>query len=106
MLRAFITGLILLLGSGCGDSETPDTLVGNPPDELEPVDIPHVSWQELESLILGGKAVMVAETHSNWAIVTLGDGRSVASREPERGAVFRVVSQCGAACRGIAIAIE
>jgi hypothetical protein len=67
MRRAFMVWAIVLLGSACDESVTPDPSVGgNPTDGLEPTDIPHVSWTELESLILSGKAVMVAETHSNW----------------------------------------
>jgi hypothetical protein len=101
-----VWGLMLLVWS-CGESVTPDHSVdGDPPEGLEPTDIPHVSWAELEQLILSGNAVMVAETHSNWAIVTLHDGRSVASREPERGAVFRLVERCGSRCAGMGIAIE
>jgi hypothetical protein len=108
MRHVLLVGMtIVSLVAACGESVTPDGLVGgNRDDGLEPVDIPHVSWAELERLILGGQAVMVAETHSNWAIVTLRDGRSIASKEPERGAVFRIVSRCGQPCAGIGIAIE
>lgn len=107
MRRVFMVWAIVVLVSACAESVTPDpSFGGDPTDGLEPTDIPHVSWAELERIILSGQAVMVAETHSNWAIVTLRDGRSVASREPERGAVFQVVSRCGEACRGIGIAIE
>lgn len=98
MRRLFVAYLTILLITACGDSVTSEG--------LEPTDIPHVSWPELESLILSGKAVMVAETHSNWAIVTLRTGQSVTSREPERGAVFRVVARCGTPCARIGIAIE
>jgi hypothetical protein len=107
MQRALMFWSLVLLGSACGGSVTADpSVAGDPSDGLEPTDIPQVSWAELESLILGGKAVMVAETHSNWAIVTLRDGTSVTSREPERGAVFRVLARCGARCEGVGVAIE
>jgi hypothetical protein len=107
MRRGFLVWTLVLLVSACGDSVTADPAMGGKPtDGLEPTDIPHVSWAELESLILSGQAVMVAETHSNWAIVTLRNGRSVTSREPEQGAVFRVVERCGSRCSGIGIAIE
>jgi hypothetical protein len=107
MKRDLLVWVLILLVSACGESLRPDHSVGgDPPKGLEPTDIPHVSWAELEALILSGKAAMVAETHSNWAIVTLRDGRSVTSREPERGAVFRIVERCGSRCAGIGIAIE
>jgi hypothetical protein len=45
MRRAFMVWAIVLLGSACGESVTPDPSVeGNPTDGLEPTDIPHVSW--------------------------------------------------------------
>jgi len=107
MRRAILVWALISLVLGCGDSVTPEPSAGgDPSDGLEPIDVPHVSWEVLESMILSGKAIMVAETHSNWAIVTMKDGSSVASREPERGAVFQVVSRCGRPCAGIGIAIE
>jgi len=107
MQHALTIWALALLVSACDEAVTPDPSVGGSPTvDLEPTDLPHVSWSELESLILDGKAVMVAETHSNWAIVTLRNGQTVTSKEPERGAVFHVLARCGAPCAGIGIAIE
>jgi hypothetical protein len=108
MRRAVVGSALVLLLLACGgESVTPDTNIGgDPTDGLEPTDVPHVSWAEIEALILSGEVLVAAETHSNWAILTLRDGRSVASREPERGAVFRLIERCGALCRGMGIAIE
>jgi hypothetical protein len=107
MQRSFTIWALVLLVVACAEAVTPDPSAGgNPTVDLEPTDIPHVSWSELESLILDGKAVMVAATHSNWAIVTLRNGQTVTSKQPERGAVFHVVARCGAPCAGIGIAIE
>jgi hypothetical protein len=109
MRRALVgsTIMLALLACGGGESVPSDPNVGGDPSvDLEPTDVPHVTWAEIEALILSGAVLVAAETHSNWAILTLRDGRSVASREPERGAVFRLIERCGAPCRGMGIAIE
>jgi hypothetical protein len=65
-----------------------------------------ISWEEAQSLILEGQVTQVTQLHNLSVYLTLEDGSTVQTIEPNIDDVFDVIEQCGDPCANIAIATE
>lgn len=65
-----------------------------------------ISWEEAQTLILEGHVTQVTQLHNLSVYLTLEDGTTVQTIEPNIDDVFDVIEQCGDPCANIAIATE
>jgi hypothetical protein len=80
----------------------------NQPQNINtPAKVPaSLSWSEARQLILDGKVKQVMQAHSLQVTLTLGDGSTRTTVEPQIDEVIRVIKDCGDRCKSIAIATE
>lgn len=78
------------------------------PDVLYPglADGDNVSWIQAVGMINNGEVVEVFQTHDLKITLTLKDGRTLHSIEPEIDMIFRIIENCGDPCKDIAVATE
>jgi hypothetical protein len=67
--------------------------------------LPDLAWSEAVSLILEGKVKSVFQTHSLDVTLTLTDGRSLTTIEPQIDAVIAIIKQCNK-CANLSFATE
>jgi hypothetical protein len=65
-----------------------------------------VYWVQAVSMILNGEVTQVMQTHDLKVYLTLKDGRTLFSLEPEIDTVIQVIRSCGDPCKAIMIATE
>lgn len=65
-----------------------------------------ISWAEARQLILDGRVTRVAQFHSLKVELTLADGSTRATVEPQIDEVMRVVKECGDRCKNVAVITE
>lgn len=63
-------------------------------------------WEHATALILNGEISSVTQTHDLKVTLTLKDGRTLMTTEPEIDAVFQVIQTCGDPCASIQRATE
>lgn len=67
--------------------------------------LPDLTWSEAQSLILDGKVKSVFQSHSLDVTLTLIDGRSLTTIEPQIDAIIAIIKQCGK-CANLSFATE
>ena len=67
--------------------------------------LPDLAWSEAASLILDGKVKSIFQTHSLDVTLTLLDGRSLTTVEPQIDAVIAIIKQCSK-CANLSFATE
>jgi hypothetical protein len=65
-----------------------------------------VMWNQAVAMILNGEVLQVMQTHELKVYLTLKDGRTLLSVEPEIDEVMRVIQTCGDPCKDILVATE
>ncbi len=68
--------------------------------------LPDLTWSDAQALIAGGQVKGVFQSHSLDVTLTLADGRTLTTIEPQIDAVINAVKQCGAKCANTTIATE
>jgi hypothetical protein len=63
-------------------------------------------WDQAVAMILNGEVTQVMQTHDLKVYLTLKDGRTLFSIEPEIDEVMRVIEFCGEPCKNIMVASE
>ena len=58
-------------------------------------------WEQALVVIKSGDVVEVYQVETLHVTLVLGDGRLVLTKEPEIGEVFRIIEECGDACKDI-----
>ncbi len=110
----FVMGRGMLLGfrdrvEAHRDSPPPANIT--PVPVLQPTGAPNpvpasLTWSEAKQLILDGKVTQVVQAHSLVVTLTLADGSTRTTVEPQIDEVFRVVRECGERCKNIAMITE
>jgi hypothetical protein len=79
-----------------------------PPDLTAPSPAPQlpIPWPEALALLQSGQVRQVVQLHSLEVHLTLADGRTLVTVEPEIDAIIRAVRQCGPPCDNIQLATE
>ncbi len=72
-----------------------------PPGAAETAD-----WATAQVFLLSGQVVQVSQSHSLQVILTLRDGRQLATTEPALDEVMKVIQQCGDLCKDIKVITE
>lgn len=65
-----------------------------------------VPWEQATSLIKGGQVAQVIQLHSLKVILVLKDERVLETFGPTIDEVFKVIDECGEACRDIIVVTE
>ena len=65
-----------------------------------------VMWEQAVSVIMNDEVAQVMQTHELKVYLTLKDGRTLVTVEPEIDEVNRIIKDCGAPCKDILIATE
>lgn len=65
-----------------------------------------VNWVQAVSMILNGEVTQVMQTHDLEVYLTLKDGRTLHSIEPQIDDVMKVIQSCGDPCKNILVATE
>lgn len=65
-----------------------------------------VMWVQAVAMIMNGEVTQVMQTHELKVYLTLKDGRTLLSIEPEIDEVMRVIEICDEPCKDILIATE
>ena len=65
-----------------------------------------IYWGMVMGMIQNGEVAKVVQTHERKLFVTLKDGRSFTSWEPNVDDVLMVIQECGDPCKDIAVATE
>jgi uncharacterized protein YlzI (FlbEa/FlbD family) len=98
--------------------EYPAPLSGNPypgsgpvstnPNALYPMftNGDEVPWNQAVAMIKNGEVSKVIQTHSLQVTLTLIDGRTLVTKEAAIDDVIKVIQECGAQCKSIAVATE
>lgn len=63
-------------------------------------------WDQAVDLIYGGEVVSAVQAHSRLVTLSLRDGSTETTIEPEIDDLFEVIRQCGSPCESIALASE
>ncbi len=87
------------------------TSLPNPLPVLTPTSIPNpvpagLTWSEAKQLILDGKVKQVVQSHALTVTLTLVDGSTRTTVEPQIDEVFRVIRECGERCKDISWVTE
>jgi hypothetical protein len=72
-----------------------------PPGTAETAD-----WATAQTFLISGQVVQVTQSHSLQVILTLRDGRQLATTEPAFDDVLKVIEQCGDLCKDIVVTTE
>lgn len=86
----------------------------NPPPVVDPSeslypgfqDGDEINWIQATAMIVNGEVVQVVQTHDLKVSLTLRDGRTLVTYEPEIDAVLQVIEGCGDLCSEIVVATE
>ena len=65
-----------------------------------------IYWGMVMAMIQNGEVAKVVQTHERKLFVTLKDGRSFISWEPNVDDVLNIIQDCGEPCKDIAVATE
>ena len=65
-----------------------------------------IYWGMVMAMIQNGEVAKVVQTHERKLFVTLKDGRSFISWEPNVDDVLMIIQECGEPCKDIAVATE
>lgn len=65
-----------------------------------------IYWGMVMAMIQNGEVAKVVQTHERKLFVTLKDGRSFISWEPNIDDVLNIIQDCGEPCKDIAVATE
>jgi len=65
-----------------------------------------LTWEQAQFMILQGYVSQVAQEHSQKVFLTLKDGRTLFTVEPNLDDVFTIIEECGEICQDIVIATE
>jgi hypothetical protein len=85
----------------------PSPTIGAYPEPSE--EVPgreQIEWEEAKNLILNGEVTEVFQLHSLEVILTLEDGTTVVTIEPNIDDVFDVLEECGEVCADVTVATE
>jgi len=66
----------------------------------------YMEWYQVTALITNGEVEKVVQTHDLQIYITLKDGRTLVSVQPEIDDVIKFIKKCGDACKDIRIATE
>mgnify|MGYP005839310271 CR=1 FL=1 len=66
----------------------------------------NVSWDDAVTILNRGDVEQVFQTHDLQVILTLEDGTTLHTTEPEIDLIFEEVQKCGEACEDIVLATE
>jgi len=83
------------LAPGAADTLYPGVLDGT-----------EVNWGQALAMIMNGEVTQVMQTHDLEVYLTLKDGRTLRSIEPQIDEVMKVIQSCGDPCKNIMIATE
>jgi hypothetical protein len=85
--------LVLLFAAGCS--------------RVKPTPYPsEVDWATAVQILNTGDVEMVAQAHSLDVTLTMKDGSSIHTVEPQIDAIFDEIDKCGRPCNQIALATE
>ena len=65
-----------------------------------------LSWFQARSTIMNGYVVQVVQTHELKVLLTLEDGRTLITYEPNIDDVLKIVEECGELCKDVVVATE
>jgi hypothetical protein len=65
-----------------------------------------IYWGMVMAMIQNGEVATVTQTHERQLFITLKDGRSFISWEPNVDDVLKVIQECGVPCKDIAVSTE
>lgn len=65
-----------------------------------------VSWNEAIRILNSGEVEKVFQTHNLDVTLTLEDGRSIKTKEPDIDYIFDEIKKCGNPCKNMVIATE
>jgi hypothetical protein len=83
---------------GAAGTALGEGVLGSPAEEI--------GWDAARELILSGQVSQVTQLHSREVTITLPDGRTVTTTEPEIDDVFDLLQECGEPCANVAVATE
>lgn len=65
-----------------------------------------ISWDQALGLLRSGQVTRVSQRHDLTVALTLQDGRTLQTLEPEIDAILKEIETCGDFCRNIRVATE
>jgi hypothetical protein len=65
-----------------------------------------VQWSQAEKIVFSGQVVSIGQTHDLNVTITLEDGRTFKTVEPEIDDILKLVQACGDLCKDIKVATE
>ena len=65
-----------------------------------------VAWSQVKDIVFSGQVVKIGQTHDLNVYLTLKDGRTFKTVEPEIDDILKLVQACGTLCKDILVATQ
>jgi len=65
-----------------------------------------IPWDQVQAKISSGEVTKVMQTHDLKIVLTLNDGTTLTTVEPQIDAIMQMIKQCGDPCKNILVSTE